>query len=141
VRSILLKTAEIKYSRSERILFVRLLEGAEIELEDSKEMFRATMELTGGDKFVALVDGRATVQLSKEAREWGSSPEAHKNLIAQAIWTTSLANVLIGKFIIRVQKPVAKTELFYTEKTALAWLRKQLQRYEIKNLVNIKNQN
>jgi len=109
----------------EGILHVRLVEDSEISLEDSKAMFMASMEITEGKKFVTLIDARAKVVVSKESREWGSKPEAQKNMIAQAIVVDSLANRIVGNFIIKFHKPIAKTRLFSDEKSALAWLRAQ----------------
>lgn len=124
MKKILLETAELCYS-DEGILYIRLLENAEIDLTRSKEMQRASVEITKGDKFVALIDARAKVTVTKEAREWGSTKEAHGKMIAQAIWVNSLANRLVGNFIIQFHKPYAPTKLFSDENTALEWLRGQ----------------
>lgn len=109
----------------EGIVFVRIKNKSEIELEESKRMQSKTLELTNGKKFVALVDGRAEVVVSKESREWGSTKEAHTNLVAQAIVVNSLANRMVGNFIIKFHKPHAKTRLFSDEESALVWLREQ----------------
>lgn len=110
----------------EDILHIVLLEDSEIDLEESKLMQQKSLLLTEGKKFVALIDARAKVNVSKESREWGSSAEAQKNMVAQAILINSLANRLVGNFIIKFHKPVAKTALFTDEASALKWLRKQL---------------
>ncbi len=107
------------------ILHVHLFEDSEITIDESKLMFKASMEVTEGKKFVTLVDARAKVIVSKESREWGSTPEAQKNMIAQAIIVDSLANRIVGNFIIKFHKPTAKTRLFSDEESALAWLRAQ----------------
>ena len=109
----------------EGILLVCLLEGAEISLEDSKLMLEISLSIKGGEKFVALVDARAEITVSKESREWSTTPEAQKNMVAQAILVNSLANRLVGNFIIKFHKPIAKTSLFSDEQAALVWLREQ----------------
>ena len=108
------------------ILHICLLEDSDIDLEESKLMQKKSLSLTNGKKFVALIDARAEVRVSKESREWGSTAEAQVNMIAQAIIVNSLANRLVGNFIIKFHKPVAKTRLFSDEQSALDWLRKQL---------------
>ena len=109
----------------EGVLRIDMLEGAEIDLIESKILHKISLEITDYKKFVALIDARATVVVSKEAREWGSSPEAQENMLAQAILVNSLANRLIGNFIIQFHKPIAKTKLFSDELTALTWLKEQ----------------
>ncbi len=104
---------------------VGLLEGAQIDIEDSKLMQQISLSVTGGKRFVVLIDARAEVTVSKESREWGSTEEGQKNLVAQAIVVNSLANRLVGNFIIKFHKPIAKTRLFSDEQTALLWLREQ----------------
>lgn len=110
----------------EGILHIVLIENSEIDLEESKLMQQKSQLLTGGKKFVALIDARTKVFVTKESREWGSSAEAQKNMIAQAILINSLANRLVGNFIIKFHKPVAKTALFTDEASALKWLKNQL---------------
>jgi len=126
------KIASIKTTRcatftliEEGILQVCLLENAEIDIDESKLMQQVSLSITGDKKFVALIDARAEVILSKESREWGSTAEGQKNLVAQAIVVNSLANRLVGNFIIKFHKPIAKTRLFSDKRSALLWLREQ----------------
>ena len=115
----------------EGVIEIILLENAEIDLEESKLMQRTSLSVMQEKKFVALIDARATVVVSKESREWGSSAEAQKNMLAQAIIVNSMASRIIGNFIIKFHKPIAKTALFSDEKHALQWL------YEQKKIFNI----
>lgn len=116
----------------EGILRIGLLQNSEIDLAESKAMQQISLGITKGKKFVALVDARTQVVVSKESREWGSSAEGQKNLLAQAIIVDSLANKLIGNFIIQFHKPIAKTKLFSDEATAIEWLREQKRIFNIK---------
>lgn len=113
------------------ILFIKLFEDSEIDLFESKLMQKKSLEITSDKKFVALIDARAKLSVTKESREWGSTPEAQKNMLAQAILVNSLANKLVGNFIIKFHKPPAKTALFTEEKYALNWLREQKKIFEI----------
>src|SRR5471030_899464 len=92
----------------EGILHIQLLANSEIDLEESKTMQKISLDITDGKKFVALVDARAAIVVSKESREWGSTAEAQVNMLAQAIVVNSLANRLIGNFIVKFHKPIAK---------------------------------
>jgi hypothetical protein len=91
----------------EGILRIKIIEGSEIDLAESKMSHKVSLEVTNYKKFVALIDARANIVVTKEAREWGSSPEAQENMFAQAILVNSLANRLIGNFIIQFHKPIA----------------------------------
>ncbi len=107
------------------VLSIQLLANCEIDLSESKLMQKVSLEITNGKKFVALIDAREAFFVSKESREWGSTAEAQKNMVAQAIVVNSTANRLVGNFIIQFHKPIAKTRLFSDEKSALEWLRDQ----------------
>lgn len=114
------------------VLHIVLLEDSEIDIDESKLMQNKSLSLTDGKKFVALIDARAKVTVSKESREWGSTAEAQINMIAQAIIVNSLANRIVGNFIIKFHKPIAKTRLFSDEESALDWLREQKRLAELK---------
>jgi hypothetical protein len=118
--------AEISYL-AEGILVTRLIEGSEITLDNSVENFQKAMTLTGGKRYAAFTDARATVTISKEAMAFGSSEEANKMLIAQAILISSLANRLMGNFMIKFHKPKSPTKLFSDEEEAMSWLREKLE--------------
>jgi hypothetical protein len=107
------------------VLHIEILADTEIDLTESKAMQQKSLEITKGKKFVALIDARATTLVTKESREWGSTAEAQVNMLAQAIIINSLASRLIGNFIIKFHKPIAKTRLFPEEESALFWLREQ----------------
>ncbi len=122
---ILTAVAELSYM-SEGILVTRLLEDADITYENSVDNFKTAMTLTGGKRYAAFTDARASISISKEALEYGSSEEANHFLIAQAILITSLPNRILGNFMIKFHKPQAPTKLFSDQEQALKWLREQL---------------
>ena len=115
----------------EGILRVQILDNSEINLEESKIMQKISLQITKDKKFVTLVDARVQVVVSKESREFGSSPEGQKNMLSQAILVDSLANRLIGNFIIQFHKPIAITRLFSDETTAIEWLKEQKKIFKI----------
>lgn len=112
---------------ADEFIIIRLNYGEEIDLDKAKIMKQKTYELLGDKKYVLLIDANTHIQATKEARDWGSRPEAHKNLIAQAFLIKSISNKLIGNFIIKFHKPAVNTRLFSDEKSALEWLSKQLE--------------
>lgn len=119
------KTVTISKLTEDIILYV-LKDKSVIELEDSKKMYEETLRLMNGKKYAALIDARAETSLTKEAREWSQDHTLHKDLIAQAIIVTSLANRIVGNFIIKFHKPVAPTRLFSSREKALEWLHEKI---------------
>ncbi len=125
MENIITKTAVLSYLEKD-IILVKILENAEIDVPESEENFLASMELSEGKRYAILVDACVPVQVTPEARVYGSHPERQKKLIAQAIVVNSLANRLIGNFLIKFNKPPAPTQLFADYETALKWLRKEI---------------
>ena len=121
------KTAEFSYIEKD-IIQVRLFENARIEIKDVEESFTATMNIAEHKKYAVLVDATPYVYVTPEARIHGARKEFQLNLVAQAIFVTSLANRIVGNFIIRFNKPYAPTKLFSDKESALEWLREQLKR-------------
>ncbi len=119
--------AELSYLE-EDIFYTKLHEGAEINLENANANFLTAKQITQGRRYAALSDGIANVTITKEAMEFGASKEANEFLIAHAIVVTSLANRLIGNFIIKFHKPPAPTKLFNNQEDALIWLRAMLKK-------------
>jgi hypothetical protein len=119
------RIAELSFS-DEGILHVRLLEGMEIDLENAMENFEISKQLTKGKRYAAFTDARATLTITKEAMAFGSGKVANENLIAQAILIQSLANRILGNFMIKFHKPLAPTRLFSKEEEAMDWLRAQV---------------
>jgi len=107
-------------SFSEGILYTRLLEGKEIDLPNALDNFEKSKTLTKGRRFATLTDARATVTIK----------EANENLIAQAILIQSLANRIVGNFMIKFHKPLAPTRLFSNRDEAIAWLRERMKEDE-----------
>lgn len=130
MNKIITSTAEISYDSSTRILKIKILEGAEIELADAIQNHEATMILTKGDRYLVMVDGRVNMSVSRDARAYAAGPKAGDGSIASAFIITSTANKLIGNFYINVNKPEVPTRIFSSEEKANEWLQEFLYRTE-----------
>lgn len=117
------KTTEL-YLDEEGILRTTFLEGAEIDLEEAKENLRSVRKLSGGNKILNLVDGRAYFTMTKRARDFAAGKESNEFNIACAIVSNSLTNRLLINFFITFHKPPAPVKMFSSEEEALKWLRK-----------------
>ncbi len=95
-----------------------------VELEHVLEM-QSVMEkihAESGMKHPVCAIYPRDVTLSKEAREYGTTDEANEYTTAVAAVVTSLAQKMIGNFIMRVQKPPIPLKLFSEREEALKWV-------------------
>ena len=104
----------------------RIREGAEISLEDAKELVTIGSELTKGIRVGAIVDARAHFTDTNESRKYFAEHTKKNQFAAVAIITSSLAQRLIVNFYINVDRPNVPTKMFGSEEEALKWLRKIL---------------
>ena len=130
------RTAEISYNTISRVLTIRLLEGAELELADALQNHEATKMLTNTDHYLALVDGRVKhLSVSRDARAFAAQSKKEDGCIATALLITSTANKLIGNFYININRPNIPTKIFSTEDKAIEWLQESLYLTESKRPV------
>ena len=118
------RTAEISYNPISRIVTMRILDDADIELADALQNHEAVKMLTKTDRYLVLVDGRVNLSVSRDARAF--SAEARESCIATAFLITSTANKLIGNFYINFNRPSIPTRIFSTEEKAIEWLQELL---------------
>jgi hypothetical protein len=117
--------AELYYIE-EDIFCTRLLQEKEIDLEKAVTNFEASKLITRGRRYAAFTDARGFMSITKEGMAYGGTPEVNEPVIAHAILINSLANRLLGNFLIKFYKPPAPTRIFTTESEALEWLRERI---------------
>ena len=71
---------------------------------------------------VQLQRSLGNIDISSDARKYGSNPEIQQNLIAQAVLVNSLATRIAGNFYIRFNKPPKPTRIFTNPEDAKSWL-------------------
>jgi hypothetical protein len=121
MKTIQTKVAYFSYDSRSRILRMKIMEDASIEVEDAIQNYEAASSLTNGEKHLLLVDAQANVYISKETRIYSAQTKPNSPL-AMALIVNSTANRLIGNFYINFNKPKVPTKLFPTEEKALKWL-------------------
>lgn len=121
MKTIQTKVAYFSYDSRSRILRMKIVEDASIEVEDAVQNYEAAQSLTGGEKHLLLVDAQANVYISKETRIYSAQTKPNSPL-AMALIVNSTANRLIGNFYINFNKPKVPTKLFPNEEKALKWL-------------------
>ncbi len=105
----------------DNILVVRYKPG-EIGLMEAKQIVVDRLALFDGKKYpgVAIDDG--VTKITKEARDYLSSPEGIESVSAAAVVTNKPIGNMIINFIIRVQKPPIPVRTFTSLEAAKIWL-------------------
>lgn len=135
MKTIQTKVAIISYNSFERIVYMKILDRAEIELENAIQNQEAVKQLTNNEKHLLVVDARGIdVYVSKEARTFSADRKAADPCIAKAFIVNSTANRLIGNFYINFNKPNIPTKLFSTVEKATEWLNSYLYLTELENI-------
>jgi len=104
------------------ILWIRVIDGASINLENLIEDASVNDSLTDGKKALALYDARNFFTITPEASNYVKSGILDKSRIATAVVTDKLAARLIVNIITMLKKPETPLKMFNNEKDALHWL-------------------
>jgi hypothetical protein len=115
--------AELRYSDKEGILRIKVLEGAEMTLENTRKHYQMINKLTENKKYLALVNAGNFFSITAEALKHCSLPEVLSNRIASAHFNSSTMNKLTTNFFATYYRPQIPIRIFDTENEALIWLR------------------
>lgn len=124
-----MKTKELTHTKiqlgEDGIVMIRCNDDHQYEIEDVKEVLRATGELTGYKKHPTLTIPGKYSEATKEALDFIFSEESTIFASADAYVINSLSQKIIGNFYLKLKKPDIPTRLFTNEKTAIEWLKKK----------------
>jgi hypothetical protein len=115
--------AELRFKRSELILDLKILEGAEMNLENTKRHFKIINELTENKKYMAAVDATNFFTVTPEGLHYSSQRAAISNRVASAHYNSSSVNKLTTNFFATYYRPPIPLKIFDTRKEAIAWLK------------------
>ncbi len=87
-----------------------------------EKILQEAVDFVGYRKYAVIVDTRAHVQTSKEAREYYADSEYNKYRVADALLVNSLAMKLVVNFFMRFHKPEIPTKMFDNLESARTWL-------------------
>ncbi len=119
-----ISTTRLEYAGG--IMYLRLKEGAEFNLETTKEQHAAQDELTSNDNYVVLVDATHHVSMSKESREYMAAYENPRRKATALLTRYNLATLLLANFYMKFNQPKIPTKLFNQEEEAIGWLKQML---------------
>jgi hypothetical protein len=116
-----LKTEYVELSFSNGILCGRYLPN-KIDLKAAQEIVAARKAFSNNKPYPVLADTRMVTKVTKEAREYLSSPEGIAGVLAGAIISDSTFSAFLANFFLKVSKPPIPTRIFTDRHEALAWL-------------------
>lgn len=121
---LLAETATCTYARLEPgIIVQRVRPGSKQRLEDAKENIECFNRIVQGQSHCVLVDLRAAIAATKDARDYYECDEAIRFQTASALLVQSAAGKMIGNFFLLVTRPRTPCKMFSDEAEAVRWLR------------------
>ena len=117
-----LDTQFVHYELQDDLLIGTYKKGLKISLEMAKEIVKARLELTGHQPVVALALNQGVLSMDKKARDYLSSDEGVRGIIAGAIVLDTPFGSFLGNFYLSVTKPKIPLRIFSKKETALNWL-------------------
>jgi hypothetical protein len=106
------------------VVRVEVRKDIEAELEDLEENYKAYQSLFTHKKLYFLVVFNKGANTSLEVRNKFASKQRSSFKIAEAIVVESMSHKLIANFVLKVQKPTHRMQVFNNEPDALNWLLK-----------------
>lgn len=92
-----LDTPYVHYELQSNLLIATYKKGLKVSLDMAKEIVNARLELTNHKPLLVIVYNQGVVSMDKKARDYLSSNEGVKGIIAAAIVLDSL-RILLGNF-------------------------------------------
>lgn len=112
----------VQFKISEGILHVTYEYGLSISYEAAREIVRKRIEYTNNVPYPLLILDRGVRSIDKEARDFFSSKDGTKNIIASALVLESIYSSLLGNFFVKITQPDIPVKIFTNKSRALKWL-------------------
>lgn len=104
------------------ILHIKILAGAQIDLDDAADNFLTLKYLSAGQKRLKLIDARGYWEITKKARDYSEREDIPQKTIAKAILVKGIISKVVNTFLTNQSKPQIPVRFFLFEKKALKWL-------------------
>lgn len=108
-----------------KILTCELIGDVEIDIQHVETDYQASKKITEGKKFLSLVLTSDHTSITSEAQKTSMKKEKYTQVVAQAIVIHSLAQRILGNFMIKFIKYPCPAQLFGSKAKATAWLNLQ----------------
>lgn len=108
----------------DRIILIQFRDGFNLNLVDAIAVRDASFELSGGGKFLTVIDARNIAgSMGRRASQYfAQNEELVARRMAQAIVVNTLALKLIVRFYIKINTPKREAQIFEKLEDAMEWL-------------------
>lgn len=117
-----LDTPYVHYELQDDLLIGTYKKGLRISLEMAKGIVKTRLEFADHKPVAALVLNQGVLSMDKKARDYLSSDDGVRGLIAGAIVVDTPFGSFLGNFYLSVTDPKIPTRIFSKKETALKWL-------------------
>jgi hypothetical protein len=119
-----LDTPYVHYELQRDLLIAKYKKDLKVNLDIAKEIIKERHEFTDHQPVVVLVYNQGVVRMDKKAREFLSSGDGVKGVIAAAIVVGSPFTSFMANFFVSVNKPKMPAKVFSDAEDAIKWLNK-----------------
>ena len=123
--------AKLAYNVGENILYIKIIEGSEMNVNNTIEHYKLISKVTLNNHYGALIDGEHYIEADNDALKLAACPEILGKRIATAHFSTNIANKLTVLFFKNNIKPGIPIEYFRTEKDAVGWLKSKILEFSL----------
>lgn len=121
--SISTEIAELSFDEKNLILHIRMKEGAEMNLENTKDHYELIKEITYNTRHRVLVDSSLFFTVDSSAFKYSTKEEFTSKRIAVAHYNPCLANRLLLHYFKGTYSPPMPFKIFKNKEEALKWLK------------------
>jgi hypothetical protein len=105
-----------------KLLTCELISDMEVDVPQVIADHEASKKITEGKKFISLVLVSQDTSITSEAQKISMQKEKYTHVVAQAIVIRSLAQRILGNFMIKFRKYPVPCQLFNAREEAVEWL-------------------
>jgi hypothetical protein len=120
----ILDTPYVHFELQDDLLICTYKKGSRLNLDMAKEIVKARLEFINYKPTLLLVYNQGVVSMDKKAREYLSTEDGVKGVIAAAIVVGSPFTSFMANFFVSVNRPIMPVRIFSNAKGALKWLQK-----------------
>lgn len=110
----------------DNIIYLRMKDGAEVNMENTLEQFAAQDALTGTDTYAVLVDATHFVVMDKESRQFIARYQNPRRVATALLTRNNLPTRLLANIYMKIDRPRFPTRMFSEENEAIDWLRQKM---------------
>ena len=119
-----LDTSYVYFEMHDDLLIGAYKKGLKINLEIAKQIVKTRLEFTDYQPKLTLALNWGVISMDKKARDYLSSAEGVRGVIAGAIVLDSPVGSFLGNFFLSVSKPRVPARIFTKKEDAIKWLSK-----------------